>query len=205
MNKIKTVCTNSDSYMQQEKIIKTFFTDGACSGNPGPGGFGVVGLKHDKMASCSETGQLTFKDVIFIDYNYNEFCSQTTNNREELKAILHVFKIAAADPSHEYLVYSDSAYAVNMINSWIYNWAKNNWLNSKKQIVENLDLVKELYSYLNIDFFNCQVKKVSGHAGNVGNELADALATDSRTKIVKLIKDNDLVVNHLDFDFLNKI
>ena len=174
--------------IMKKGLTKIFFTDGACSGNPGPGGFGVVSLKHDKMASCSETGQLTFKDVIFIDYNYNEFCSQTTNNREELKAILHVFKLAAADPDTEYIVYSDSAYAVNIINSWIWNWSKNNWLNSKKKEVENLDLVKDLYSYLTIDFFNCQVKKVSGHAGELGNELADALATDNDEKLKKLTR-----------------
>lgn len=174
--------------MNRDKLIKTFFTDGACSGNPGPGGFGVVSLKHDKMASLSETGQLTFKDVIFIDYNYNEFCSQTTNNREELKAILHVFKLAAADPDAEYIVYSDSAYAVNIINNWIWNWSKNNWLNSKKKEVENIDLVKDLYSYLTIDFFNCQVKKVSGHAGELGNELADALATNNNEKMKKLTR-----------------
>ena len=140
------------------------------------------------MASVNEARQLTWKDVIIIDYNYNEFCHQTTNNREELKAILHVFKLAAADPEAEYVVYSDSAYAVTMINSWIWGWSKNNWLNSKKKEVENLDLVRELYSYLTIDFFNCQVKKVSGHAGELGNEMADALATNNEDKLKKLVK-----------------
>lgn len=182
--------------MKKDSSTRIFYTDGACSGNPGPGGFGVVSMGQRKIVEINPQGNKRKVNKVSIDYFHEEYCPQTTNNREELKAILHVFKIAAADPSHEYLVYSDSAYAVNMINSWIYNWAKNNWLNSKKQVVENLDLVKELYSYLNIDFFNCQVKKVSGHAGNVGNELADALATDSRAKIVKLIKDNDLVVNY---------
>ena len=182
--------------MKEGKLIKIFYTDGACSGNPGPGGFGVVSIGQCEIVEMNPQGNKRKVNKVSIDYFYEEHCPQTTNNREELKAILHVFKIAAADPSNNYLVYSDSAYAVNMINSWIHNWAKNNWLNSKKQVVENLDLVKELYSYLTIDFFNCQVKKVSGHAGNVGNELADALATDSRTKIVKLIKDNDLVVNY---------
>lgn len=180
--------------MSKNKLIKAFFTDGACSGNPGPGGFGVVLLNSITIPSIDPHGNISDKKIIRIEYNYSEHCEQTTNNREELKAILHVFKLAAADPSCEYLVYSDSAYAVNMINSWIYSWAKNNWLNSKKQVVENLDLVKELYSYLTIDFFNCQVKKVSGHAGELGNELADALATNNDEKLKKLVKHYNLII-----------
>ena len=156
-------------------MTKIFYTDGACSGNPGPGGFGVVSL-----------------DSHSINYAYSKQCKNTTNNREELKAILHVFELAAVNPKNEYLVYSDSAYAVNMINNWIYSWAKNNWKNSKKQQVENIDLVQEIYKYLNIDFFNCQVKKISGHSGELGNELADALATQNEKKYSKLLLDNNI-------------
>lgn len=183
--------TIGGSTMSKDKI-KAFFTDGACSGNPGPGGFGVVSLNSITIPSIDPNGNIGDKNIIRIEYNYSEQCEQTTNNREELKAILHVFKLAAADPSCEYLVYSDSAYAVNMINSWIYSWAKNNWLNSKKQVVENLDLVKELYSYLTIDFFNCQVVKIPGHSGYVGNELADALATGDCKKWNHLLETNEL-------------
>lgn len=157
-------------------MTKIFYTDGACSGNPGPGGFGVVSL-----------------DSHSINYAYSKQCKNTTNNREELKAILHVFELAAVNPKNEYLVYSDSAYAVNMINNWIYSWAKNNWKNSKKQQVENIDLVQEIYKYLNIDFFNCQVKKISGHSGELGNELADALATQNEKKYSKLLLDNNIL------------
>ena len=113
----------------------------------------------------------------------------------ELKAILHVFKLAAAAPDNKYVIYSDSAYAVNIINSWIWTWSKNNWKNSKKQTVENLDLVKELYNYLNINFFNCQVLKCDAHCGNVGNELADALATNNDNKFDKIIKQNNIIKN----------
>lgn len=177
-------------------VNKIFYTDGACKGNPGPGGFGVVSLdesqirKRDKWGNwCTDSIERT------LTYTYNEFCACTTNNREELKAILHVFRLAAADKDNKYIIYSDSAYAVNMINSWIYNWAKNNWKNSKKQEVENIDLVKEIYNYLNIDFFNCQVVKVPGHANILGNELADALATDNTTKYLKLLKENNIFDN----------
>lgn len=157
-------------------MVKTFYTDGACSGNPGPGGFGVISIENNT-----------------INYKYAEYFDKVTNNQMELKAILHVFKIAAADPDNKYVIYSDSAYAVNMINSWIFGWAKNGWKNSKKQTVENLDLVKELYNYLNINFFNCQVYKVDGHSGNIGNELADALATNNGNKFDKIVKQNNVI------------
>lgn len=154
------------------------WTDSACKGNPGPGGYGVV--EYDIKSN-----------IIF--YIYSEYFKNVTNNQMELKAILHVFKLAAADPKSEYLVYSDLAYAVNMINSWIYNWAKNNWCNSKNKEVENLDLVKEIYNYLTIDFFNCQVIKTNGHCGIIENELADALATGNDYKFNKIIKDNHIL------------
>ena len=174
---------------QKHKEIRIFYTDGACSGNPGPGGFGVVELTQITFKKKSQMDNSVIKEVTIpnVNYCYSSKSDLTTNNREELKAILHVFEIAAADPSNEYLVYSDSAYAVNMINNWIYSWAKNNWKNSKKQQVENIDLVQEIYKYLNIDFFNCQVKKVSGHSGLLGNELADALATQNEKKYFKLL------------------
>jgi ribonuclease HI len=162
--------------MKQEKQIKVFYTDGACSGNPGKGGFGVVQL-----------------DKNIIKHEYSKFSDLTTNNREELKAILYVMKLAAADPGSEYLVYSDSAYAVNMINDWIWKWAKSDWCNSKNKEVENIDLVKEIYNYLNTDFFNFQIKKCSGHSGEAGNELADALATGNHDKFNKIIKNNDII------------
>lgn len=184
------------STMSKDKI-KVFFTDGACSGNPGPGGFGVVQMGKLTIGKRDSLGNWGKATLPSIEYAYNKLTKDTTNNREELKAILHVFKIAAADPENEYLVYSDSAYAVNMINNWIWGWAKNSWYNSKHKEVENIDLVKEIYKYLTIDFFNCQVKKCSGHSGELGNELADALATGNRKKMEKLLEDNEiLILNH---------
>ena len=155
-------------------MIKTFWTDGACKGNPGPGGYGVVEIQDDKIL-----------------YEYSEYCDNTTNNREELKAILHVFELAAADESNTYIIYSDSSYAVNKINDWIFTWVKNNWINSKGNQVENLDLILNLYKYVTINFFNCQVKKIKGHCNNIGNELADALATNNQNKFDKIIKENN--------------
>lgn len=152
---------------------KIFYTDGACKGNPGPGGYGVVEMKDNKIL-----------------YEYSEYCDNTTNNREELKAILHVFELAAADPDNQYIIYSDSSYAVNIINDWIFTWVKNNWINSKGNQIENLDLILNLYKYVTINFFNCQVKKCKAHCNNIGNELADALATNNQKKYDKLKKEH---------------
>ena len=145
----------------------TFYTDGACSGNPGPGGYGVV--EYDIKSNT-------------IFYTYSEYFKNVTNNQMELKAILHVIKLAAADKENSYLVYSDSAYAVNSINTWMYGWARNGWINSKKKPVENLDLIQEIYSYLEFPMKNFDLRKINGHSGHLGNELADALATNNMKK-----------------------
>ena len=160
-----------------------FFVDGACKGNPGPGGFGVVSLRTPETTGVKQ-----------VEYSYRESCDNTTNNREEMKAILHVFKLIEDKPNSEpVIIYSDSAYCVNMINDWIWKWANNGWKNSKKQTVENLDLVLELYKYLTIDFFPCQVMKVKGHGGVMANELADALATKDKVKYQKILNEHNIV------------
>lgn len=172
------------------KKNKIFYTDGACSGNPGPGGFGVVQIYTEWRETYTE-----YIESKSVPYKYSEQCENTTNNREEMKAILHVFEIAANDPDNQYIIYSDSAYCVNMINDWIWGWAKNNWKNSKKKEVENLDLVLQLYKYINKDFFNCQVYKCQAHSGIIENELADALATKNDVKFKKILVENNILIN----------
>lgn len=151
---------------------KIFYTDGSSKGNPGPGGYGVV--EYDIKSN-----------IIF--YIYSEYFKNVTNNQMELKAILHVIKLAAADKENSYLVYSDSAYAVNSINNWIYDWARNGWVNSKKKPVENLDLMQEIYKYVEFPMKNVTLKKIDGHKGILGNELADAFATNNKKKLDDLI------------------
>ena len=158
--------------------VKYMYTDGACKGNPGPGGFGVVHVKNNK-----------------VEYKYSEQCEHTTNNREELKAILHVFEMADKNPDIYYVVMSDSAYCVNTINDWIFKWAHNDWKKSNNQPIENPDLIQSLYKYLIKDFWNCQVLKVRGHNNIINNELADALATGNVNKYNKILKDNDIEEN----------
>ena len=156
--------------------MKEFYVDGACKGNPGPGGFGVVSLEGKE-----------------IKYICSKQCDNTTNNREEMKAILHVFYLVEEYNYDNVIIYSDSAYCVNMINNWIWKWANNDWKNSKKQTVENLDLVLKLYKYLIKDFFPCQVVKIKGHNGIIENELADSLATNNKAKYVKILKEYGLI------------
>lgn len=151
---------------------KHFWVDGACSGNPGPGGFGVCNLD----------------DGIF----YSEYEENTTNNRQELKAILYVMNIAKDNPENIYIIHSDSAYAINSITSWMDNWAKNGWVRSKNQPIENLDLMKEIY-YLKMVLFNIKLEKVKGHSGELGNEVADALASRNKQKYLNLIHKNNIV------------
>lgn len=156
---------------------KIYYADGACSGNPGPGGFGVISLNKN----------------IIEDY-YMEHTNKTTNNRMELSAILYVLQKAYKDLDNEYIIYSDSAYAVNICNDWIYKWAINGWKRSKNQKIENLNLIKELYKHLKREFPNFQINKCKGHDGVLGNELADALASSNMNKFDKLVKENNLEI-----------
>ena len=140
------------------------YTDGSAHPNPGPGGFGVVVLDDDENLITT----------------YAEYEDNTTNNRQELKAILWALikygKSAAAGSSPP-IVYSDSIYCVNTFTNWMYSWAKNNWIKSDKKIPENLDLIKAYYILCKERGYKIDLQKVKGHAGNRWNELADSLAT----------------------------
>lgn len=111
----------------------------------------------------------------------------------ELSAILKVFELLNTKyKNQQATIYSDSAYCINALSSWIYTWSKNNWKNSKNVTIENYDLFLNLYKYYNIDFFICQVnfEKIDGHSGIIGNELADALATENSIKFSDIIIHN---------------
>lgn len=171
---------------------KIFFTDGSSKGNPGPGGYGVVWFEDTEKTIYEENvwGEVAEMSlpVRRIYYKNNNFFEETTNNRMELMAILEVIKMAKDDPDNEYLILSDSAYAVRSINEWMPNWANNGWLNSKNQPVENMDIMKEIYSYIYYNMYNVEIQKINGHCGIIGNELADALATGDEDKFTKIIK-----------------
>ena len=128
-----------------------------------------------------------------IEYSYSMQLANVTNNQMELQAILHAFKhIISKNPEEDFVIYCDSAYCVNICNDWIFTWAKNNWINSKKEEIKNINLIKELYSYLKIDFPNFKIEKIPGHSNILGNELADALCSNNEAKFAKIKKENNI-------------
>ncbi len=132
------------------------YTDGACSGNPGPGGWGAVLLYGEKIKEISG-GE-----------------AETTNQRMELTAVIQALKVLKVS-GWKVTVYSDSAYIVNAFaQKWIDKWLKNGWKNSKKEDVANQDLWKELIELGKIN--RVEIKKVKGHSGDRWNERCDELA-----------------------------
>ena len=136
----------------------TIYTDGACSGNPGPGGWGAVLIYGETKKEISGARE------------------NTTNNIMEITAVLEALKLLKEECEVE--VYSDSAYVVNAFNQgWIYNWQKNNWKTSGKDPVKNRELWEELYSYTQkhkVTFI-----KVKGHSDNEYNNRCDELAREA--------------------------
>lgn len=139
------------------------YTDGSSHGNPGPGGFGVIVLDDNEQ---------------YITH-HSEQIKSTTNNREELKAILWTFLkygAAAGEWERAPIVYSDSAYCVNVFNNWMFQWANHGWRKSDKQEPENMDLILPYYRHYQ-EGYRIDLRKIKGHSGNQWNEAADALAT----------------------------
>ena len=145
------------------------YTDGSCIKNPGgPGGFGVVVLDDNEN---------------LITY-HSERYDNTTNNRMELSAILWAFLkygAPATAGNNPPVVYSDSAYCVNTLTSWMFNWEKNGWIKGDRNKPENLDLIKPFFHYWKRGY-RIDLRKVKGHAGNKWNTMADALATNKFEK-----------------------
>lgn len=153
------------------------YTDGSSrgTGDNKCGGWGV--------AVVIENGESTI-----LDCRSAQTESETTNNREEIKALLTALDFATElYKDQEVEIYCDSAYCVNMFNEWIHTWAKNNWCNSKGVVAKNIDLVMQLYCYAEIGFPNFAVKKIKGHNGDIGNEIADALATADTKKLQTIL------------------
>lgn len=136
-----------------EKV--TIYTDGACSGNPGPGGWGAILMYQGNKKEISG-GK-----------------SDTTNNVMELTAVIEALKMLKYPCEVE--LYSDSAYVVNaFIQKWIDNWMKNNWKTSNKEPVKNQELWKELYNLTKVH--KVKFIKVKGHSDNEFNNRCDELA-----------------------------
>lgn len=133
----------------------TIYTDGACSGNPGPGGWGAILMYEDVKKEISG-GQ-----------------KETTNNVMEITAVIEGLKLLKYPCEVD--LYSDSAYVVNAFNQkWIASWKKNGWKNAKKESVKNRELWEEL-DYLTT-VHKVSFIKVKGHSDNEYNNRCDELA-----------------------------
>ncbi len=130
------------------------YTDGACSGNPGPGGWGGVII---------DSG-----DIIELSGGEKD----TTNNRMELTAVIE--SLRKVSPGSELIVTTDSQYVKKGITEWINNWIKNNWKTAAKKPVKNKDLWQELLNLSKIH--EIEWKWVKGHSGHPQNERCDELA-----------------------------
>ena len=130
------------------------YTDGACKGNPGPGGWGawLRSGDHERELWGGE--------------------AQTTNNRMELTAVIE--SLAALKTPCRVTLHLDSEYVRNGITSWIHNWKRRGWRTASNQAVKNVDLWQKLDAVTQVHKIDW--RWVKGHAGNEGNERADTLA-----------------------------
>jgi ribonuclease HI len=137
------------------------YTDGACLGNPGRGGWGAILLYKEHRKEISGGEKLS------------------TNNRMEMRAVIESLK--TLKKLSEVTLYTDSKYVMDGITKWIFNWKKNGWKGSDKKPVKNVDLWQEL----DTEVAKHQIKWVwvKGHSGNKFNEIADVLARTAAEKI----------------------
>ena len=139
------------------------YTDGACKGNPGVGGWGAIIMRDGKNIE------------LFGGEN------ETTNNRMELMAVIMALKKV---PSNlELTIYTDSTYVQKGISEWIKNWKVNNWRSSNKKPVKNKDLWVDLDEA--VGSRKIYWEWVKGHAGNEGNEKADELANQGVMSVMR--------------------
>ena len=140
------------------------YTDGACSGNPGPGGYGIILVYNGKEKELSEG------------------FAETTNNRMEILAVINGLK-ALKEPC-EVTVYSDSKYVVDAVNkNWLYNWEENDWRRSNKEPVLNPELWMELLVLM--EEHEVSFVWVKGHNEHPQNERCDRLAVAAAQKAKK--------------------
>ena len=146
--------------MKNFKDKVDLYTDGACKGNPGIGGWGA------------------FIQTKGFETELNGYAPNTTNNRMELIAVIEGLKAIGENIGIE--LTTDSQYVKNGINQWINNWKKNGWKTAAKQPVKNKDLWVELDAL--VQHHKIDWKWVKGHSGHPGNEKADQLANEGIDK-----------------------
>ena len=154
----------SEELLTPEEVLERYhggprtglFTDGSCEGNPGPGGWGLVWVEDDAI----------------VEEKFGEDPS-TTNNRMELLALIHAYRMLS--PDRAVTLYSDSQLCVKTVNEWAAGWEKRGW-RRKRGPIANLELVKELYALANAHP-HATLEWIRAHDGSRWNEYADALAT----------------------------
>ena len=142
--------------------VVTIYTDGACRGNPGPGGWGALLIFYD-----------TEKEIFGGE-------AETTNNRMELCACIEA--LDRLSRRCRVRIFTDSTYVRNGIQSWLMNWKRNNWKTAAKKPVKNRDLWEQL-DQLSARH-DIEWRWVKGHAGDPGNERADRLANRGVDEII---------------------
>ena len=135
-------------------MLNIFYTDGACSGNPGLGGWAVIWLVDGKPYR-----------------KWGGFAAQTTNNRMELTAVIEALKLIK--PGEAATIYTDSEYVRKGITEWLSNWKLKNWKTANKKPVKNQDLWSLLDT---LNHPNIEWRYVTGHIGNPFNEECDRIA-----------------------------
>lgn len=134
----------------------TIYTDGGCSGNPGPGGWAFAVSENGKLVTTSSGGD-----------------AQTTNNKMELTAVINALRFALDKGEREVTILTDSQYVKNGITQWIHSWKRNGWRTSSKAPVKNVEY------WVQLDSLNSSLSVtwswVKGHAGIEGNEECDRL------------------------------
>lgn len=146
--------------MTLSKPLVDIYTDGACSGNPGHGGWGALLIFKGKKKEIS---------------GYSE---ATTNNQMELTAAIEALRILKKPCKVN--LYTDSTYVQKGITEWIYNWEKNNWRKSDNSPVKNIELWQKLQQEMKKH--DIMWNWVKGHSDNEGNNIADRLAVEARER-----------------------
>ncbi|MGB6297696.1 MAG: ribonuclease HI [Rivularia sp. (in: cyanobacteria)] len=170
--------------MSSQPTIQSIYTDGACTGNPGPGGWGVVVYFDD--GSVHELGDASKK---------------TTNNRMEMQAAIAALKFLESSGQNKSItLYTDSEYLINCVTKWVKGWKRKGWKKSDGKPVLNQDLL-QILDNLN----NQQIKwqHVRGHAGNIGNERCDTIARGFASGKIPSLK-RMLDINISDANFAQK-
>lgn len=153
------------------------YTDGGCLGNPGPGGYAVVMIKHGEIV-----------------HEHSQSYKHTTNNRMEYRACLYALQQIKAQNLKDVTLHTDSKYVLESVNNWGHKWKRLGWARNKSgsEKIQNEDLFKACY-LLNEEL-NVRWQWVKGHAGNLGNERADELANAAAQSPIGSVLDDEPVV-----------